>query len=108
MSALPPKADMCGATRDVRFGPEADIPTNLMSPTRTYIGVLHRDGPPFSINLTHDAGTNAGPLGLVNVAMYVELGMHHGDVRSQKAHMHYWCLAGTRSEWPAGTVEALH
>ena len=21
MSALPPKADMCGATRDVRFGP---------------------------------------------------------------------------------------
>ena len=26
MSALPPKADMCGATRDVRFVPEADIP----------------------------------------------------------------------------------
>ena len=25
MSALPPKADMCGATRDVRYGPEADI-----------------------------------------------------------------------------------
>jgi len=25
MSALPPKADMCSATRDVRFGPEADI-----------------------------------------------------------------------------------
>src|SRR5262245_16622606 len=25
MSALPPKADMCGATSDVRFGPEADI-----------------------------------------------------------------------------------
>jgi len=25
MSALPPKADMCGATRDVRFGPEADM-----------------------------------------------------------------------------------
>jgi hypothetical protein len=24
-SALPPKADMCGAARDVRFGPEADI-----------------------------------------------------------------------------------
>ena len=24
-SALPPKADMCGATRDVRFGPKADI-----------------------------------------------------------------------------------
>jgi hypothetical protein len=25
MSALPPKADVCDATRDVRFGPEADI-----------------------------------------------------------------------------------
>jgi hypothetical protein len=25
MSALPPKADMCGATRDVRFGPIADV-----------------------------------------------------------------------------------
>ena len=25
MSALPPKADMCGATRDVRFVPTADI-----------------------------------------------------------------------------------
>jgi len=25
MSALPPKADMCGANRDVRFGPKADI-----------------------------------------------------------------------------------
>src|SRR5262249_11088633 len=25
MSALPPKADMCTATRDVRFGPKADI-----------------------------------------------------------------------------------
>jgi hypothetical protein len=24
MSALPPKADMCGATRDVRFGPIED------------------------------------------------------------------------------------
>jgi hypothetical protein len=25
MSALPPKADMCGATMDVRYGPKADI-----------------------------------------------------------------------------------
>jgi len=25
MSALPPKPNMCGATRDVRFGPIADI-----------------------------------------------------------------------------------
>ena len=27
MSALPPKADMCGAARDVRYGPKADIGT---------------------------------------------------------------------------------
>ena len=26
MSALPPKADICGATSDVCFGPKADIP----------------------------------------------------------------------------------
>ena len=26
MSALPPKADMCGAIADVGFGPKADIP----------------------------------------------------------------------------------
>jgi hypothetical protein len=25
MSALPPKADMCGALADVRFGPKADM-----------------------------------------------------------------------------------
>ena len=25
MSALPPKADMCSATKDVRYGPKADI-----------------------------------------------------------------------------------
>ena len=31
MSALPPKADMCGATRDVRFGPIADIDLSQMT-----------------------------------------------------------------------------
>src|SRR5262245_16067895 len=30
MSALPPKADMCGATRDVRFGPIADIESSIL------------------------------------------------------------------------------
>ena len=29
MSALPPKADMCDAARDVRFGPIADIPQSI-------------------------------------------------------------------------------
>jgi hypothetical protein len=27
MSALPLKADVCAATRDVRYGPKADMPT---------------------------------------------------------------------------------
>jgi len=30
MSALPPKADMCGATKDVRSGPKADIRRKLI------------------------------------------------------------------------------
>jgi len=32
MSALPPKADMCGAIWDVRFGPKADIARFIRSP----------------------------------------------------------------------------
>src|SRR5262245_35383203 len=31
MSALPPKADMCGANRDVRYGPKADIRAFLLA-----------------------------------------------------------------------------
>src|SRR5262249_1614207 len=42
MSALPPKADMCGATRDVRFGPKADLmcfsPRNSAAPRRLDCG----------------------------------------------------------------------
>ena len=34
MSALPPKADMCSATRHVRFVPIADIATSIRSPRR--------------------------------------------------------------------------
>ena len=33
MSALPPKADMCSATRHVRFVPIADIAANVYSIT---------------------------------------------------------------------------
>ena len=36
MSALPPKADMCGATRDVRYGPKADI-------VIVFSGIEHRE-----------------------------------------------------------------
>jgi len=35
MSALLPKADMCGAARDVRYGPKADTSARLLtSPAR--------------------------------------------------------------------------
>jgi hypothetical protein len=40
MSALPPKANMCDATRDVRFGPIADIPEKLI-PLSAPILVVH-------------------------------------------------------------------
>ena len=36
MSALPPKADMCGATADVCFGPVADIASFTRSPRRRW------------------------------------------------------------------------
>src|SRR5262245_62130176 len=42
MSALPPKADMCGATRDVRFGPMAG---RVSMKTHDVIIGFHR-GPP--------------------------------------------------------------
>ena len=38
MSALPPKADMCGAARDVRFVPIADIAMFIRSPHRRAAG----------------------------------------------------------------------
>jgi hypothetical protein len=34
MSALPPKADIYGATRDVRFGPKADMAPFIRSSRR--------------------------------------------------------------------------
>jgi hypothetical protein len=48
-----------------------------MPPAGAYIGVLNRYRSPFTVDLAHDTGTNAGALGLVNVAINVELGMHH-------------------------------
>ena len=49
MSALPPKADMCGATGDVCFGPKADMSFNtqakrgrLLSVAAVLVRRLHR------------------------------------------------------------------
>jgi hypothetical protein len=53
MSALPSKADMCGATRDVGFGPEADMTmrsARIDGPARpevTHIRAKTRGGAPF-------------------------------------------------------------
>jgi hypothetical protein len=49
MSALPPKADMCGAARDVRFGPIADFVA--MQPTAFEKGYRHSSG----LSRTHPA-----------------------------------------------------
>ena len=40
MSALPPKADMCSATRDVRFVPKADMEKSLRETKRPPRGGL--------------------------------------------------------------------
>ena len=48
MSALPPKADMCGANRDVRFVPKADI------------GVLCESAGPLPSSQPEKKGTAAG------------------------------------------------
>ena len=43
MSALPPKADMCGATRYVRFVPKADISNIALIISATHgAASLHR------------------------------------------------------------------
>jgi hypothetical protein len=40
MSALAPKAEMCGATRDVRFGPKADIQDGYDRSSRNAIAAM--------------------------------------------------------------------
>src|SRR5450759_1306011 len=46
--------------------------------------------PPTPIDLTYDTSANARARGLVNIAVYVKLRMHHGHVRCKKAHVHDW------------------
>src|SRR4030095_8527875 len=43
MSALPPKADICGATRDVRFVPIADIRARLNSKRTPFARAVSTD-----------------------------------------------------------------
>src|ERR1700704_2526712 len=79
-----------------------------MSPARAQVGVLHCDSPPPPIQLAHHAGTDAGALALLNVAVYVEPRMYYRRVRREKAHMHLRRLAGARSKRPFGAVQAPH
>ena len=58
MSALPPKADMCGATRYVRFVPKADRPfCRNCSIVRYRVGKSgvhappHRQCPPYGLSM---------------------------------------------------------
>src|SRR5262245_45270479 len=69
----------------------SDAPT-LVPPASTHVCVLHRDGLPPTIDLAYDTGADASALGLINIAMYVELRMHHGHVRCQQADIHNWRL----------------
>jgi hypothetical protein len=41
MSALPPKADMCSAIGDVRFGPKADMVGRTLSVKTVNVGTRH-------------------------------------------------------------------
>src|ERR1700704_6685199 len=79
-----------------------------MSPARAQVGVLHCDSPPPPIQLAHHAGTDAGALALLNVAVYVEPRMYYRRVRREKAHMHLRRLAGARSKRSVGSVQAPH
>lgn len=56
-----------------------------MSPAGAYIRVLHRYRSPFNIDFAQDTDTNAGTLGLFNVNINVELGVHHRHVRELEA-----------------------
>ena len=47
MSALPPKADMCGATSNVRFGPKADIGLHSISSSVSAMSVEGMVNPSF-------------------------------------------------------------
>jgi hypothetical protein len=54
-----------------------------MSPASAYISVLHRYRSPSTVDLAHDAGTDAGTRRFVDVTVDMKLRMHHGDIRRE-------------------------
>jgi Nitrile hydratase beta subunit, C-terminal len=81
---------------------------SLVPAAGAQVGILHRDSAPLPIKFAHHAGTDAGALLLLDIAVDVEARMHHPHVRREKAHVHLRRLAGTRSKRPVGAVQAPH
>src|SRR5262245_3866818 len=77
MSALPPKADMCGATRDVRFGPIADIWLRELPPCSL-------SGPPDDPTAGEDKNCKCEPTveaGINNVSGKQDYGYDHREIK---------------------------
>jgi hypothetical protein len=66
------------------------------------------NGSPLPINSAYNTGTDTSALRLVNVTVNVESRMQNRHVRHQRTDFHRGRLAGARSEWPAGAVQACH
>lgn len=76
--------------------------------TGSHIRVLYRYCPPPPIDPAHDPCSDAGSHRFVDIPVYVELRMHHGDVFHEETNMHNWRFARARSEWSCRAVQAPH
>jgi hypothetical protein len=92
MSALPPKADMCSATRDVRFGPIADIVPHSVS---SWVDLF------LCAPCSHVSRS-----GLV-AGKSVPLSHFHSLVCSPFATSHNWNFAGPKANMKTQIVPAL-
>src|SRR5262249_51546149 len=82
MSALPPKADMCGATGDVRFGPIADIAGfATICPHRERSGIARNDSElaacawlllPFFIHRIHTSSVSLSQRRIEGLAQFAQ------------------------------------
>jgi len=76
MSALPPKADMCGATTDVRYGPKADIRQcdNAAHSITSFANREHDDGGPHvDPKRSRSLEMSAGTISIENSSAWAEL-----------------------------------
>jgi hypothetical protein len=89
MSALPPKADMCGATRDVCFGPKADI-SELAEISKFLAG---------NIKTTADKFL-ASPLAKMKKKNLLHYELYGTSARGEKAGYWRWAIFAGREEKP--------